>query len=639
MATPITVKGKQQTRPGVYTEIKSGIQNPALAFPYGNIVIIDTGLANDFAAGSGINGSLSQGQNSIFEFDNIIDFRNFVKGGYLWLLAEPLFKPDGNRSDGVSKIYYIKAATTQHAEIPFNVANGNFTFQTLDEGTGANGVLTVGNLSKGYGVKLIRGVQDTSKFVVQFYVGTFKGLDAMNSNVPYDGVPAAISVPRLVCQSVEVSGVAELLQWCSTSNDFITNFKVKAGSISTPSATGTITVNGASTNVITAKADGVSIGSFTSTGSSLAANATGLAANITSLVATNGGYTATAVGPVLTVVGPDGDSVGVVLTFTVTGTFAATGSTFTDTFTTTDLTTYTGFNLATGGTETYNSTDFDDVLPEIKELDNFFFLSTEYGVNATSMNNTKLQDFVENETKVQKYVAIGGGYDSNTFKGTATTNSEGMVKYFNSDSIIIVHGGVKKTVRGAIGFRVYDQLYKTAVELGRVVGLPPQVPVTLKPIAIDGEVHPLNEKDQEFCLKNGILYSYYDTELAGFVSGQGINSLQNNTFLVNEDGTSFSMAVKRITSQLNYEILYTAKRRFFGSNNGPNRATITPDDIKAWLETFLKSKMATSLEDNLIIRFGNINVTVNQDNYFVSYEFVPNFEVSKIIFTGFILDK
>lgn len=639
MATPITVRGKSVTRPGVYSEIKSGIQNTPLALPYGNIVIIDTGLANDFAAGSGINGSLSQGQNSIFGFDNIADFRNFVKGGYLWLLAEPLFKPDGNRSNGVSKIYYIKAATTQHAEIAFTVANGLFTFQTLDEGTGANGVLTSGNLSKGYGVKILTGIQDISKFFVQFYVGTFKGLDSMNSNTPYDGVPAATSVPRLVCQSVEVSGVAELLQWCSTSNDFITNFKVKSGSTSHPTATGTMTVNGVITNIITAKVDGVTIGSFTSTGGSIAANMTGLASNITSLVGTNGGYTASALGAVLTVVGPDEDSVGLALTFTVTGSFVVTGSTFTDTFTSADLITYAGFNLATGGTESYSSTDFDDVLTEIKELDNFFFLSTEYGTDATSLSNTKLQNFVENDAKVQKYIVIGGGFDVSTFKGSATTNSEGIAKYYNSDSILVVHGGVKKTVRGSIGFRIYDQLYKAALELGRIVGLQPQVPVTLKPVAMDGEVHPLNENEQEFCLKNGILYTYYDTELSGFVSGQGINTLQTNTFLVNEDGSSFSIAVKRITSQLNYEIIYTAKRRFFGSNSGPNRATITPDDIKAWLETFLKSRIATSLEDNLIIRFGNITVTVNQDNYFVSYEFVPNFEVSKIVFTGFILDK
>lgn len=543
MATPITVRGRTETRPGVYSEIRSGIQNPPLSFPYGNVMIIDTGLAGGWAAGSGVNGSLSQNENSIYSFDNIQDFRDFVKGGYLWLLAEPLFRPDTNRSNGVSKLYYIKAATTQHAEIAYVCANGSFTFQTLNEGTGANGVLTSGNLGKGYACKLLAGVNDTAKFIVQFYTGTFHGLDSQNGNVPYDGITQAQAVPKLICQSAEVSTIQELVNWAQDSEDFIQNFKIKSGYVS-----GALTAG--------------------------------------------------------------------------------------------DLVTHVGFKLAAGGTESFNSTDFDAVLPVIKEIDNFFFLTTDYGTaNATSLSNSKLQDFIETQMKVQKYMFVGAGVISTDLKGAATTKTEGISTYYDSDSVIVVHGGSKKRVRGLSGFRTYDSLYKAAISLGRICGLEPQVPGTLKTIDIDGEVHPLNENEQRFCLSKGILYSYYDYELQSFVLGQGINSLQKNTFLVNEDGTSFSIAVKRITTQLNWEVIYTAKRRFFGTNNGPNRATVTKDDIKAWLETFLKTKVASSLDDNLIIRFGNIQVTVNQDNYFVSYEFVPNFEISKIVFTGIILEK
>lgn len=543
MATPITVRGRIETRPGVYSDIRSGIQNPPLAFPYGNVMIIDTGLGNGWAAGAGVNGSLSQNENSVYAFNNVQDFRDFIKGGYLWLIAEALFKPDGNRSNGVSTLYYTKAATTLHAEVAYTCTNGSFTIQTLDEGTGANGVLTSGNLGKGYACKLIAGVNDTAKYIVQFYVGTFHGLDAQNGNVPYDGITQAQAVPKLICQSAEVSTIQEFVNWAQDSQAFTENFKIKSGYVS--------------------------------------------------------------------------------------GNFVAA-----------DLVTHAGFKLATGGTESYSATDFDTVLPVIKELDNFFFLTTDYGTaNATSLSNSKLQDFIETQMKVQKYMVVGAGVVSSDLKGAATTKTEGIATYYDSDSVVVVHGGVKKKVRGVSGFRTYDSLYKAALALGRVCGLPPQVPGTLKTINIDGETHPLNENEQRFCLSKGILYSYYDYELQSFVLGQGINSLQNNTFLVNEDGTSFSIAVKRIATQLNWEIIYTAKRRFFGTNNGPNRATITKDDIKAWLETFLKTKVASSLEDNLIIRFGNINVTVNQDNYFVSYEFVPNFEVSKIVFTGIILDK
>ena len=178
--------------------------------------------------------------------------------------------------------------------------------------------------------------------------------------------------------------------------------------------------------------------------------------------------------------------------------------------------------------------------------------------------------------------------------------------------------------------------------MGRCAGLEPQTPLTLKRINIDGEVHVLDEKELEFALDKGILVSYFDDELQNFVILQGVNSLQppNNVFLVNENGTSFSIAVNRIASQLNKEIIFNAKKRFYGDDlNGPNRNTISEEDVIAWLNGFLSRKVANATDDNLITRFQNIQVTTNQDNYYVTYEFAPNFEVNKMIFTGFMLDK
>ena len=119
MATAINVKGRIVTRPGVYSDIKSGIKNPPLALSYGNICIIDDGIGAGYGGGAGINGTLNSNQDAIYAFNTIQDFRDFVKGGPLWLIAEPLFKPAGAGVSGVSTVFFIRAANTAPATITY----------------------------------------------------------------------------------------------------------------------------------------------------------------------------------------------------------------------------------------------------------------------------------------------------------------------------------------------------------------------------------------------------------------------------------------------------------------------------------------------------------------------------------------
>lgn len=311
------------------------------------------------------------------------------------------------------------------------------------------------------------------------------------------------------------------------------------------------------------------------------------------------------------------------------------GYTATGNFTPEDLTNNLGLQLAVGGTENYTNAAFLEAVKSIKNLDNTFFLATEYGENSTSLNNERIFDYILNDSKYEKFLFVPGGFDKNEYSG-ATNTSEATAKYYNSDKVVCVHGGYKKSVRG--GFLLKSQLHKAAMVLGRTCGLPPQTPITYKSLTqIAGEVHKLDEDEMNLALDRGILTTYYDDELNYHVILQGINTLQNNENLVNEDGTSFSIAVRRITAQLNKEIMINAKKVFFAKEDGPNRNTITEEDISAWLEGFLQTRTAGTLEDNLILRFGNINTVIQQDNYWVTYEFVPNFEVSKIVFTGVLL--
>ena len=559
MGTQVVVNGRSQKQPGVYSQIKSGVINPLPALSYGNVCIIDTGATSagvptgdGWAIGSGINGTHKSGIDSVLEFGSLNEFRDKIRGGYLWLLGQPLFLPMGSGKGiaGASKVFYIKACTTVSAGVSFSLSGAISTplvFKPLGEGTGANGVVVSSNLTAGYGIKLVAGVVDVAKFKFQFYVTVFKGLDTQNGSIPFDGITAAQSKPRLLVESPELTTVQALLDWCAVNSEFQKYFAIPAAP-------------------------------------------------------------------------------------TITGAGTITGS---------HVTAYPGFTLATGGTEVYSSTDMDAVITILNEVDNAIFLSTDTGANSMTLNNTKLLDFCSEVSKYEKFMFLGGGGSTvtNQLKGLSGGNSQNIAAYFNSDNVIVCHGGIKKSFVGSVGLRTYNTLYKAFLCAGRTAGLEPQVPITLKPIDIDGEVHRLMTDDRDFCIDNGILYTYYDVELGKIVLGQDINTLLNNAFLVNNDATSFSIQVKRITAQLNKEVIINAKKTFYGIESGPNRNTISQESISSWLDGFLKSKVASTNDDDLITDYGDIQVTVSEDNYSVQYSFVPNFEVSKIVFTGFILDK
>ena len=539
MATSVNINGKVVKRPGVYATTKSGIKYPPQNQIYGNICIIDTGLGKGFVGGAGVQGSLNQGTNSVYELQTVQQYREFMKGGVLQDLGENLFKPYRANIPGVAKVFFVKAAETTHGEITINFQNGNVVFQTLDEGTGVNGVVKSGELISGYACKLVKSNLDNTKFVLQFYHGNFAGIDATN-NVPFLFAEKD-SYGEIFLSSPQFKAISELIEWCSNSNEFKKVFKLKIG------------------------------------------------------------YTA------------NGDVIDQ------------------------DITNNSGYIVASGGTESYTNTAFDKALKAVKDIDHTFFLSLDYGENSTNLNNEKIVDFIINESKYEKFLVVAGGFDKTSFIGNSNT-SEATAKYFNNDKVIVVHGGYEKNSRN--GVVIKSQLHKAASVLGRLCGLTPQTPITFKGISIDSEVHKLEDAEKEFALDHGILTTHYDHELDYHVVQQGINSLQKNSYLVNEDGTSHDIAVRRITAQLNKEISINAKKTFFGKDMvGPNRNTVTEEDISAWLQGFLQTKVASSLEDNLIIKFGDINVTVSADNYFVNYSFVPNYPISKIIFTGTLLEK
>lgn len=526
MATKVNINGKLVSRPGVYTLIKSGIQNSPVRLSYGVVTIVDDGIGAGWGGGEG---------NVAYSFETIQDFQSFVKGGPLWDLANPLFKPVPSKSiQGASKVILVQARSATSATIAYSLTNGDIELVTKDKGLNANGSVTSSILRKGYGATL---TASGAKFVLKIWVGTFKGTDALN-NTPYEGIYENDTTPALLVQSPEVANLTELKAWLDTDPVVLAGF------------TTTVVID------------------------------TGLGVIVSGDVSANPGY-----------------------------------------------------KLATGATELYDSTAFNAAIEVVRDMENNFFLAGKANADARHANNLALLQVI-NEGKYERFMIVGGG----TTAAELDSVSIVAAAAYNTDKVILVHGDGLQSVRG--GSKKRSSLWKAANILGRLAGLEPQVPLTFKSTALDGEANPLSEAQQEKSLDKGVLVTYTDVELGYNVVLQGINTLQNNDYLVNEDGTSGSIAVKRITAQLNKEVAIFLKRKFFGKDTeGPNRNTITEPDLVAATEGYLQSRTASSLQDDLIIRFEGVTASVTADTYYVNYSFVPNFEVNKIIVTGVILEK
>lgn len=542
MASTVIFSNRQITLPGAYSTIVSGENNPARNLDYGKVLIIDTGVfGTGFGGGAGINGTISQGQDAIYTFDNISDFRSFVKGGMYWKIAEALFTPDPSNpaAVGVSEILFVRAAKTTPAKLTFiSTDGGTFAVQTLDEGTVANGVLTGTNLSTGYGFMITPGVEDTSKWIMSFYVGSYTGtaLDGL----PYGEISAAAAEPRLVVQSPEFDNIKTLIEWAQTDSTFAQAFQLD----STSEAKGEGTVS---------------------------------ESDVTDL-----------------------------------------------------LNVYTP---ATGGTETYNQTNFEAVLDQIVGLNYSFVFMDQFGDNANSALTKAYITHMNNAAKFPHFLFVGGYNVAADY-----SKSIELAQGFDSSYIQVTHGEVGLASDIAPQkYRWWTVMYNLCAQLGRTAGKEPMIPVTNKSIGVDRVRHILTESEQKKALKYGLLVTVKNDYLGKFVVLQGVNTLQDNANLFNAKGQSYSIQFMRIVAQINTELVVNAEIDLLGQENGVNVNTLSAGAIKDWTVAYLQSRTATNETDNLLLAFQDVVVTRKEDAWFTTYKIRVNNEITKLFFTGFLI--
>ena len=225
----LTFNNKKIVLPGAYSTIISGETGVTRTADWGTVLIIDTGTYSaGFGGGGGINGTLTNGQNAIYTFSRVNDFRNFVRGGMWWRCAEVLFAPDNSnpQAGGASQVMFVRAATTTPATLTFTTtAGGTFECQTIDEGLVANGKMAGDILSVGYGMSIEAGVYNTEAHILKFWRGTYTGTYE-GDGLPFGDETETQAKPILVLQTGEFTTMDELLDWCKKDSSFNQLFKL-----------------------------------------------------------------------------------------------------------------------------------------------------------------------------------------------------------------------------------------------------------------------------------------------------------------------------------------------------------------------------------------------------------------------------
>ncbi len=227
MATVVNFHGKNYIEPGSYAATVYNPTSVVNVAEFGNVMIIDTGLAMngayEYAGGSGVQGELAQGLKSVYEFTNYEDFLAFMGGGLVGDIANKIFTPlDG--AAGAPKLYYVRAAKTTCATLTATISGSNaLVLKCKNEGIVGNGVKVDDVLKVGYGAQIVAG-ETADTFKLQVFRGSFMGVD--DAGESFGAKSLADAVPNLIAESGDLTTLQELYDWARSNKQMLANFVV-----------------------------------------------------------------------------------------------------------------------------------------------------------------------------------------------------------------------------------------------------------------------------------------------------------------------------------------------------------------------------------------------------------------------------
>ena len=578
MAISHIFNGQVYKLPGVYAATKSLVSVPSIPASFSRALIVQANSEfGGFGGGAGVIGDENigtSGKNSIYRLRSAAEMKSFTKGGYWSVLSDALFNPSNVRNTpGVSDVFFIRACKTTAAKMVVNVGNSQtITVYCRDEGTWAN------------------------------------------SNIPYDPItPNLNNAGHYIDDGDEkilkkgyacrfVQGVRDeekiMLQfWIGT---YSGNYNYNRGN-----PTANFVADGLPYNEI----------SFEDATPQLVLQSPEFenSEDLFQWMKTNAAFD---------------DGFLVIQETPVSGTLEPVLN---------------EWIFASGGTETgFGGQEAESaVIEAIKGMDVSFIITDYFGIEQAKNNFLvrKLQAYVNDikRARFEKFLIVGGGITKNEFSPVSRTdpnNSVAIARSYDNDYVWLVHGGIKLFSNISTRLREWDSLYHTCYIVGRIAGMPPQVPPTFKEINIAGLIHEMTDTEKEDALDAGVLTTYFDDDFLRYTILKGINTLQNNNMLVNPDGTSPSIQARRISSQINKEMIIDAKVELFSQREGVTVLSLPPASVQEWIGT----KLAGMISRGLILSYQNISVSREQDALFVRYEFRINSEINYMFISGFLLE-
>lgn len=646
MSTKVKFGNKTIQLPGTYSRIISGQNNPPSNLDYGKLLIIDNSLLatlneevdeQSITGGSGINGENFSGKNSIYRFSDINSFRDFVAYGYWWKAAQFLFNPDGN-GNGVSEVIVVKPATTTSAKANyFSYSNysGRLEFKTKDEGVNTTGQTNNIKATSKTTVSAAGAAADTIaiKFLTEVIASyTIKTGDTIQNVVT--GLVTSLGIlGKELGFSLSTSDATSLTIAAPEGFGASLNTKtpitiVKTGTVAATAAAfagGTDPgklIRGYAYSIETGVKDtskfifkfwrGVFRGYYVD----------GLP------------YDGVSEGssPELIAQSPEVSTLSELYDwcskdsnfgskFSVS---TPLGIPLSTTILTIDVAMFASYVPFINGSEYYGSTDFDDMLEVIKDIDYNYIIYPANSPGIDEPNNLKLLNHIKLDAKYDKFMSIG--VDSSY----SVANTVIIATEYDSERVNLVYGSILERSKDiSTGFREWSSFFHNCAVVGRILGLAPEVPATFKKLYIDGVKTPLTVKDREALDEAGVVCTVWDEDFKSYIILHDVNTLQDNDFVLTNEGKSHLIQVERIKSQLNKELVINAKLDLLSDPNGVNRSSLTKTDAIEWTKGYLQRKLGT-----LIVEYRNVTATVQGDVIFIDYEAMPNSEIKGIFFTG-----